>query len=81
MGLDLIYKIVCEKGMNIHIRPADAGDEAAIFISLTKGKKKIAGMFPLRILLSINSDPQSVFIENIDMMIEALEEETDDGSV
>lgn len=81
MDLDLIYKIVCEKGMNIHISPVDAGYESAIFISLTKGKKKIGKMFPVRILLSINSDPQSVFIENIDMMIEALEEETDDGPV
>ena len=27
MNLDLIYKIVCEKGMNIHIRPAVMSDE------------------------------------------------------
>ena len=77
MDLKLIYKIVCEKGMNIHIRPADAGDEDAIFVSLTKGKKKIATIFPVQ-NLSTYGDPQSVVNENIDMMSEALEEETDD---
>lgn len=74
MDLDLIYKIVCEKGMNIHIRPAvmyeDHGD--TIFISLTKGEKKIAFMVPFYMLLK-NADPEKIFADNINLAIEKLE--------
>ncbi len=83
MDLDLIHKIVCEKGMNIHIRPAvmydDLGD--TIFISLTKGDQNIAFMVPFHSLLK-HSDPKKVFADNINLAIEKLEKgELNDGSV
>lgn len=74
MDLDLIYKIVCEKGMTLKIKPMDGPTVTSFLVTLEKNGRHRSLWVPLSILRS-HSYPESVLKLDIERMMESLEKE------
>jgi len=79
MDLDLIYKIVCKKGIKITIEPTELPDYS--LIKLKKGGRK-RGILVAFHFLRLHTNPEDALKEDLLEAVESLEKgETDDGSV